>query len=385
MKPSPLANEAAGSVVLVAPDKFKGSLTAGEAAGAITKGLKTRHPQLTTIELPVADGGDGTLDAFLANGYTRLNIEVTGPDGEPAPSAVGLKDRVAVIETALTSGLVMCGGKKLNPLNATSWGVGDAIKAALDAGARKIIIGLGGSACTDGGAGMLVALGASLTDAAGSPVALGGIGLLDLAEVRLSGLDSRVRHTEIVLATDVTNPLCGANGAAAVYGPQKGATEEDIQLLDRALSRFANMLAPEMALQPGAGAAGGIGFGALAALGAIARPGVDLILELLNFEEHLRSADLVITGEGRLDDQSLQGKAPVGVLAAAARHNVPTVAVCGLNELDPNAQHPKFHAIHAISDIASDSAEAMRDASALLERIAAGITLPVSGRRQAAL
>jgi glycerate 2-kinase len=362
-----------GPSVLIAPDKFKGSLTAAQVAHALAQGLRRQRPEIRCLEMPVADGGDGTLDAFLSYGYTAHEITVTGPDCDRQRSRMAIKDGTAIIETALTSGLAMRGQRASNPLAATSRGVGDAIAAALETGVDRIIIGLGGSACTDGGAGMLQALGVSLLDAAGAALPPGGVHLLDLDHVDASGLDPRVQDTEIILATDVTNPLYGPDGAAAVYGPQKGADNGDVWVLDRALRRFASKLAPQFAHLSGAGAAGGIGFGAMAALGATAQPGIELVLEILGFETHLKQADLVITGEGCLDDQSFHGKAPTGVLAAAARHNIPTVAVCGSSLLSHEPRYPDFAAVYALTDIAPDVRTAIEKAGPLLEQLATGI------------
>lgn len=327
-------------------------------------------------EVPVADGGDGTLEAFLAAGFVRRDVTVTGPDNDPQPSAIALKGETAVVETALTSGLAMRGHRPPAPLTATSRGVGDAIRSALDAGARRIVVGLGGTASTDGGAGMLQALGARLLDASGVQLGPGGAGLLALSALDLSQLDPRLGQTEILLATDVANPLCGPNGAAAVYGPQKGADSCDVELLDRALARFAASAAPEAAQRPGAGAAGGIGFAAMAFLGASMRPGIELVLDLLDFERQLEDADLVVTGEGRLDSQSFEGKAPVGVRRAAARRGIPVVAVCGSNDLPAGARCPDFEAVHALTDIAADVPSAIANAEPLLRRIAARICTP---------
>ncbi len=362
-----------GPLVLIAPDKFKGSLKASEVASRIAMGLHNAVPGIRTIELPVADGGDGTLDAFLASGYTMREVMVTGPDNDLQRSAIAFKNGTAVIETALTSGLAMRGDREPNPLAATSKGVGDAIRAALDAGARRIIIGLGGSACTDGGAGMLQTLGVALTDGGGAILYPGGVSLLDLEHVDLTGLDPRIHDTEIILATDVTNPLHGPNGAAVVYGPQKGADVNDVEVLDRALRTLAAKISPQAAHIPGAGAAGGIGYAALAVLGATARPGIDIVLEMLDFERHLTGADVVITGEGRLDDQSFQGKAPTGVLMAAAKHNIPAVALCGSSQLTRKPRYPDFDAVHALTDIAPDVRTAIDNAAPLLEQLAGRI------------
>lgn len=365
-------------LVVIAPDKFKGSLSAAQVASAIARGLRRANPGIRIIEMPVADGGDGTLDAFLARGYKPHNITVTGPDNDPQPSMIALRHGTAIIETALTSGLAMRKSLSSSSLTTTSKGVGDAILAALDREAKTIIIGLGGSACTDGGAGMLQSLGVSLRDSAGVELKPGGAALLDLHAVDLSGIDARINGTEIILATDVLNPLHGRNGAAAVYGPQKGASSDDVATLDQALIHFAAHISANAARLPGAGAAGGIGFAALAILHASARPGIDLMLSLLEFEEHLDGVDLVITGEGRLDEQSFQGKAPIGVLTAAARHNIPTIAVCGTADLSSQPRHPDFESIWSLIDLAPDINTAIRDAGTLLEELAERIIVPRS-------
>lgn len=364
--------------VLIAPDKYKGSLTASQVANAIAAGLRQGHPGIHTREVPVADGGDGTLEAFLADGYYPRHIVVTGPDGQERPSMVALKGTTAVVETALTSGLALHGNMPPIPLTATSRGVGDALVAALDAGAQRIIVGLGGSACTDAGAGMLQALGVRLLDNAGTELPPGGAALGGLTSVDASGLDPRIHNTEIILATDVVNPLCGPQGAAAVYGPQKGADAKQIALLDHALGHFASFLSWDTALLSGAGAAGGIGFAALALLGATTRPGIELVLELLDFEAQLAGTDLVITGEGKLDEQSFQGKAAFGVLLAAAQHGIPTIAVCGASQLDPGPRTPNFTAVHTLTDLEPHLPSAIAHAEQLLVALSATIPLPIS-------
>ncbi|EFL22353.1 glycerate kinase, partial [Streptomyces himastatinicus ATCC 53653] len=310
--------------VLIAADKFKGSLTAVEVAERVTAGLRrgwSGGDELLRIDaLPVADGGDGTVDAAVAAGFERREARVTGPLGTPVTAAYALRDGTAVVEMAEASGLRHLPDGVFAPLTATTYGSGELLRAALDAGARTIVFGVGGSATTDGGAGMLSALGARFLRGDGTPVAPGGGPLGELATADLSGLDPRLASTELVLASDVDNPLTGPKGAAAVYGPQKGASEADVAALDAALVMYVRVLeravgsrAAEYAAAPGAGAAGGIGFGALLGLGAAFRPGIDVMLDVLGFAAALEGADLVITGEGSLDEQTLHGKAPAGV------------------------------------------------------------------------
>lgn len=276
--------------VLVAADKFKGSLTAVQVAERVTAGLRRIAPDVEVETLPVADGGDGTVAAAVAAGFDRHEVRVTGPLGEQLDAAFALRDGVAVVEMAEASGLQHLPAGVFAPLTATTYGSGELLRAALDAGARSIVFGVGGSATTDGGAGMLAALGARFLDAAGRPVGPGGGGLSELATADLSGLDPRLAGAEIVLASDVDNPLTGPKGAPAVYGPQKGASPEQVEALDSALAHFAAVLeksigpkAAEAALAPGAGAAGGIGYGALVGLGAGFRAGIDVMLDVLGF------------------------------------------------------------------------------------------------------
>lgn len=336
--------------VLVAPDKFKGTLTAAEVAAHLAAGLRAAGHE--AVELPVADGGEGTLAAALAAGFRRV------PAG---PAAIGLRGDTAVVELALASGLQL---GPPDPLGATSRGTGELLRAALDVGARRVVLGVGGSACTDGGAGLLTALGAQVRTAQGDPVPDGGGGLRAAASVDLRGIDPRLRDTEIVLACDVDNPLLGPRGAAAVYGPQKGATPVQVRLLEEALAHFASLVGPG-AERPGAGAAGGVGYAALAVLGARRRPGIEVVLELLGFAAHLRTADLVVTGEGALDAQTLHGKAPAGVAAAARAAGVPVVAVCGRCDLDP-AQTP-FAQVTALTDL--DPERCLTEPGPLLRRV----------------
>ncbi|WP_406341689.1 glycerate kinase [Streptomyces sp. NBC_00648] len=364
--------------VLVAADKFKGSLTAVQVAERVTAGLRRVVPGLAVETLPVADGGDGTVAAAIAAGFARREARVTGPLGTPVTAAFAVRDGVAVVEMAEASGLQHLPDGVFAPLTATTYGSGELLLAALDAGARTIVFGVGGSATTDGGAGMLSALGARFLDAAGEPVAPGGGPLATLATADLSGLDPRFASVDLVLASDVDNPLTGPKGAPAVYGPQKGATPEDVATLDAALGHFAEVLeasvgarAAEAALAPGAGAAGGIGYGALVALGATFRPGIEVMLDVLGFAPALARATLVITGEGSLDEQTLHGKAPAGVAAAARAAGIEVVAVCGRLALLPEALGTAgIRRAYPLTALEPDPARCMAEAGPLLERVA---------------
>ena len=356
--------------VVVAPDKFKGSLTAAEVGAAVRIGLLAVWPALDVRVLPVADGGDGTLDAAVGAGFQRVPVTVSGPIGAPTEAAIAVRDAVAVVELALASGLVLLPVDRLEPLAASSFGTGQLIAAALDRGCTRIVLGVGGSACTDGGAGMLQALGARLLDAQGRDLAPGGGPLLDLATVDLAGLDPRLAGVDFVLASDVDNPLLGPHGAAHIYGPQKGASPQDVELLDGALGKLAAAVDPAAADVPGAGAAGGVGYAALAVLHATPRPGIDVVLDLVAFDAALSGARLVITGEGRLDEQTLNGKAPAGVAVAARAAGVPVVAVSGGRALDDERLHAAgFAAAYALTDIEPDVQKCIDDPVPLLERL----------------
>ncbi|WP_073500086.1 glycerate kinase [Actinacidiphila paucisporea] len=361
--------------VLIAADKFKGSLTAVQVAEHVTAGLRSVVPGLDVAALPVADGGDGTVDAAVAAGFDRRTVRVTGPLGEPVEAAYALRDGTAVVEMAEASGLRHLPPGVFAPLTATTYGTGELLRAALDAGARTIVLGVGGSATTDGGAGMLSALGARLLDAAGAPVAPGGAALAGLATADLGGLDPRLAATDVVLAGDVDNPLLGPKGAAAVYGPQKGASPSDVAVLDAALARYAEVLdAAAEAEAPGAGAAGGIGFGALVGLRAAFRPGIEVLLDVLGFEAALDGATLVITGEGSLDEQTLHGKAPAGVARAARARGIDVVAVCGRLTLPPAALGTAgIRRAYALSDLEPDPTRSMSQAGPLLEHLSANL------------
>ncbi|MFF8841532.1 glycerate kinase [Streptomyces sp. NPDC015127] len=360
--------------VLVAADKFKGSLTAVQVAERVTAGLRRIVPDLEVDTLPVADGGDGTVAAAVAAGFERREVRVTGPLGAPVTAAYALRDATAVVEMAEASGLQHLPAGVFAPLTATTYGSGELLRAALDAGARTIVFGVGGSATTDGGAGMLAALGARFLDADGKPVPPGGGGLSALATADLSGLDARFENVDLILASDVDNPLTGPKGAPAVYGPQKGATPEDVAELDKALAHYAAVLGPDLADAPGAGAAGGIGYGALVALRARFRPGIEVMLDVLGFAPALERATLVITGEGSLDEQTLHGKAPAGVAAAARAQGIEVVAVCGRLALPPEALgRAGIRRAYALTALEPDPAKCMAEAGPLLEQAAESI------------
>ncbi|KDN17474.1 glycerate kinase [Amycolatopsis rifamycinica] len=349
--------------VLVAPDKFKGSLTAAEVASAVAAGLADVHPALAVTTLPVADGGEGTVDAAVAAGFRRVRVPARGPTGAPVTASYAVLGDTAVVELAEASGLHRLPGAP-EPLTATSAGTGDVIAAAVRAGCRRIVLGVGGSACTDGGAGMLAALGARLLDDDGRDLPSGGAALSRLASLDLTNL-SRV---DIELASDVDHPL---HEAASVYGPQKGASPEDVGILAAALRHWASIAGPEFASRPGAGAAGGVGFAAMAVLGARMRPGIELLLDLLGFDAALTGASLVVTGEGSLDGQTLAGKAPAGVARAAAARGVPCVAVSGRCSLSPaELAGAGISAAYALTDLEPDPARCMAEAAPLLRRLA---------------
>ncbi|WSM31811.1 glycerate kinase [Streptomyces sp. NBC_01689] len=366
--------------VLIAADKFKGSLTAVQVAERVTAGLRRAAPDAVVESLPVADGGDGTVDAAVAAGFERHEVRVSGPLGDEVTAAFALRGDTAVVEMAEASGLQRLPAGTFAPLTASTYGSGELLRAALDAGARTIVFGVGGSATTDGGAGMLAALGALFLDADGEPVAPGGGALGDVATADLSGLDARLPEVDLVLASDVDNPLTGPKGAPAVYGPQKGASPDDVAVLDAALGHFTTVLekaigarAAECAVAPGAGAAGGIGYGALV-VGARFRPGIDVMLDVLGFARALDRADLVITGEGSLDEQTLHGKAPAGVAAAARAAGKEVVAVCGRLALAPEALgRAGIRRVYPLTDAEPDIARCIADAGPILERVAENI------------
>lgn len=366
--------------MLIASDKFKGSLTAAEVAAWLAAGLARAGFGGEVASVPVADGGDGTVDAAVAAGYQRVDVPVSGPTGDPVTASFALRDGIAVIEAAQACGLVLLPPGRLAPLTATTRGVGELILAALGHGARRIVLGVGGSASTDGGAGLLQALGARLADDTGTELPPGGAALARLAALDLSGL-ADLAGVGFELASDVDNPLLGPSGAAAVYGPQKGASPPDVAVLEAGLSRWADVAEAAVPRAParetaGAGAAGGLGFAALLFLGAVMRPGIELLLELASFRTRLDGAGLVITGEGSLDEQTLRGKTPVGVARAVAARDpgLPVIAVAGRRTLTTEELHAAGIAgAYALTDIEPDVTRCIADAGPLLARLAAHI------------
>ena len=387
--------------IVIAPDKFKGSLSAPDVARHLETGLRSAtadgvshegRRSLEVLRIPVADGGEGTLDAAVGSGFTRRRAVVSGPTGQPLTAEFAVRGREAVIEMAAASGLAVLpnydGGRpdSVTARTASSLGTGELIRAALDAGCRQIILGVGGSANTDGGAGVLQGLGAKLLDAAGNELPLGGAALAHLAEIDFSGFDTRLEESRFILASDVDNPLLGAEGAAAIFGPQKGATAADVGELDAALANFVQVLAAEIgpravkaASAPGAGAAGGVGYAAIAALAASRRPGIDVVLEFTRLADRLAGADLVITGEGSLDEQSLLGKTPMGVARAAAAAAVPVVAVCGRTTLSPEQQQNSgFRQVYPLTARESNVEICIAEAGRLLEELGQHIGVHVT-------
>ncbi len=360
--------------VVIAPDKFKGSLTAAEVAAAVADGLTRVRPDLEIVTRPVADGGDGTVDAVVSVGFERVHVDAVGPTGERVATSYAVAGERAVVELAAVVGLDLLPDRRPDPLGSSTYGLGMVLGHAIEQGAREIVLGVGGSASTDGGAGMVQALGADARDAAGRPLPRGGGALADVASVDLTDLHRRVGDTRFVVASDVDNPLLGGRGAAAVFGPQKGAGPDDVDLLERALRRWSDVVGAATGSDhtgtPGAGAAGGTAYAALALLDAELRPGIGLLLDLVGFADALTGADLVITGEGSLDEQSLAGKAPVGVSAAAAAVGIPVVAVAGRCLLDEAtlAAHD-IVAAYPLTDLETDVGVSMREAAALLRRV----------------
>lgn len=347
-------------------------------AEAVERGLRSIDPSLEIVKLPMADGGEGTAQTLVdALGGTMVSIKVTGPLGELQTAKFGLvNETTAIVEMASASGLVLVPTPKRNPMNTTSYGTGQLIKAAMDHGAKTIIIGLGGSATVDGGMGMAQALGFKFITCDGSNVGWGGKYLNLVEKIDLSEVDRRIYTTEFMAAYDVDNPLCGINGAAAVFGPQKGADDEMVKELDKGLCNLARVIKQDLGCDirdiPGAGAAGGLGAGLTAFLGAQLKRGIDVITEAVNLQEKLKGAHLVITGEGQIDFQTIRGKTPCGVAAIAKKCGIPVAAIAGSIGKDADAVYGYgIDAIESIVEKPMELKECMSRGSELVERAAA--------------
>jgi glycerate kinase len=358
--------------IVIAPDSYKESLTALEVATEIEAGFREVFPDAEYIKLPMADGGEGTVAAMVAaTAGTLVEVVVTGPLGEPVMACYGLTGdrKTAIIEMAAASGLALVAPGLRNPMKTTTYGTGELIKAALESGTRHLIIGIGGSATNDGGAGMLQALGVRLLDRAGREIGFGGGALADLERIDISGLDPRLKACRIEAACDVDNPLTGQKGASVVFGPQKGATPEMVAGLDANLCRYADLISRDLGVQvdpvSGAGAAGGMGAALLAFLGVTLRPGIEIVMETVGLGACVRDADLVITGEGRIDSQTIQGKTPIGVARMAKRYGKPVIGIAGCLSSDAGVVHGHgIDAVFSVLNRACSVEEALTQAAA---------------------
>lgn len=342
--------------IVIAPDSYKESLTALEVASAIEAGFRDIFPDASYVKLPVADGGEGTVEAMVAATQGKIvRLAVTGPLGEKVDAFYGLSgdERTAFIEMAAASGLELVPAAKRDPLITTSYGTGELIKNALDSGVGHFIIGIGGSATNDGGAGMMQALGARLLNKQGEQIGFGGGALSGLDRIDTSSLDGRIPHCRFEVACDVTNPLTGDQGASAIFGPQKGATPELVRQLDRALAHYAEIIRRDLDIDvlhiPGGGAAGGMGAALHAFCQAELRRGIEIVTEALGLEEQVKDATLVITGEGRIDSQTINGKVPIGVAKVAKRFNKPVIGIAGSLTADVGVVHQ--HGVDAVFSV----------------------------------
>ena len=367
--------------IVIAPDSYKECLSALEVAAEIEAGFREVLPNAQYRTVPLADGGEGTVAAMVAStGGSLLALDVTGPLGEPVKACYGLTGdgKTAIIEMAAASGLALVAPNLRNPLKTTTFGTGELIRAALDAGARHLVIGIGGSATNDGGAGMLQALGVKLLDHDDRQIGFGGGSLANLARIDISGMDPRLKQCSIEAACDVNNPLTGPKGASRIFGPQKGATAEMVAQLDANLGHFADIISRDLHVQadsvPGAGAAGGMGAALLAFFGAKLRPGIEIVVETIGLEAMIQDADLVITGEGRIDSQSIHGKTPVGVAAVAKRYGKPVIGIAGSLSNDVDVVHE--YGIDAVFSVLSQVGtleEALTQAAANLRAVSRNI------------
>ncbi|MCK9859227.1 glycerate kinase [Paenibacillus sp. ATY16] len=362
--------------IVIAPDSFKGSLSAASAADAIAQGIRRCLPDATIVKLPIADGGEGTLDSLLAaTSGERITVTVTGPLGASVSASYGIIEQTAVIEMAEASGLCLLSEEQRNPALTTTYGTGELIRHALDRGCRRFLLTVGGSATNDGGTGMLQALGMRLLDPQGNSVPPGGGALADIATIDDSLWDPRIAESSFVIATDVQNPLIGEQGASSVFGPQKGASHETVDLLEHGMTAWADLIEAKTGIRlherPGAGAAGGLCGAYLAFFPASVRRGIDVVLEHVRLEEYLNGADLVITGEGRIDHQTSSGKAPMGVAQLSKKHGVPAIALAGSVGSGIDVLHAEgISSVHGIMNTPMTLQEAMERAPILLEQSA---------------
>ncbi|KXS41160.1 MAG: glycerate kinase [Candidatus Frackibacter sp. T328-2] len=363
--------------LLIAPDSFKGSLTALEVAESLGRGLQRADTEFEIEKLPMADGGEGTVRSLVdATDGELISKEVTGPLGDRVEAFFGIlgDGNTAVIEMAAASGLPLVPEGKRNPAKTTTYGTGELIKAALDEGCAKLIIGIGGSATNDCGVGMAQALGGKFLDKNGKDVGFGGGELEAIQKIDLNGLDSRIEEVEIQVACDVDNPLYGKNGAAYIYGPQKGATPEVVKELDEGLKSIAQVIKDDLNKDvnsiPGVGAAGGLGAGLTAFLGADLKPGIDIVIETSKIEDKIREVDIVITGEGMIDSQTIFGKTPIGVARVAKKYDLPVIGVAGsLGDGANKVYEEGIDTLFSIVDKPMDLEVAMEQAQRLLERL----------------
>ncbi|MCX8956846.1 glycerate kinase [Erwinia psidii] len=373
--------------IVIAPDSYKESLTAQQVATQIELGFRDIFPDADYVRIPVADGGEGTVQAMVAaTSGSLIRLRVTGPLGEPVDAFYGLSGdkRCAYIEMAAASGLELVPTARRDPLITTSWGTGELIRDALDKGVAHFIIGIGGSATNDGGAGMVQALGAKLLDQQGQQIGCGGGQLAHLATIDMGDFDPRIKNCRFEIACDVTNPLLGEKGASAVFGPQKGATPEVVKQLDRALTHYAEVIHRELDIDVfslvGGGAAGGMGAGLYAFCHAQLRRGVEIVTEALGLERLVKDATLVITGEGRIDSQTIHGKVPIGVAKIAKRYNKPVIGIAGSLTSDVSVVHQHgldavFSVIYRICTLEDALAGAAENVQRAARNIAAAIAI----------
>lgn len=360
--------------IVIAPDSFKGSASSIEVATWIESGIHSVIPDCETVKIAIGDGGEGSLDAVIAAGFTPIACEVSGPVGNHVEAHIALKGDTAFIEMAQASGLSQLPDKKLQPLTATSYGTGELIRVALDYGVKRIILAIGGTACSDAGAGALLALGAKLSDIDGHKIPPGGAALIGCAQIDTSELDPRLSHVSFTLASDVTNPLLGASGAARVFAPQKGATPQEVEILEKSLTHFASLVGGEYASLSGSGAAGGFGFMAYAFLGATSASGIDVILDHVGFDSHLIDADYVITGEGKFDSQSVKGKAPWGILQRAEKRSIPVLLLCGDADI---SQGSRFRQIFTLTSLEPNVEKCISNPAPLIRELGALIAVGI--------